>query len=105
MAIKHGEGPRAVAPRSLTIFPLNGRWHGNDLVTPLPEALRDTVAALEEHNHTEFCVRFVPDEGFDNLYSGFSAEFSSAIKPERGSVRLGGRKGWTVGRVNPTEVK
>ena len=74
------------------------RWHGNDLTTPLPESLRPVVDDLEAHNGTEFCVTYVPDEEFDNLYSGFSAEFSSAIKPERGSVRLGARKGWTVGR-------
>lgn len=71
----------------------------------MPEALRETVTALEKHNDTEFCVSYVPDDEYDNLYSGFSAEFSSAIKPERGSVRLGGRKGWTVGRDKATDVK
>ena len=83
--------------KSLNTAP-HSRWHGNDLETPLPESLRSTVDDLEAHNGTEFCVTYVADEEFDNLYSGFSAEFSSAIKPERGSVRLGARKGWTVGR-------
>lgn len=63
---------------------------GDTVVPPLPDTLRDTVADLEKHNGTEFCVLYVPDAEFDNLFSGFSAEFSSAIKPDRGSVRLRG---------------
>jgi hypothetical protein len=75
------------------------------MVTPLPESLRPIIPTLEQHNNTEFCVAYVPDKEFDNLYSAFSSDFSSAIRPERGSVRAGGKKGWTVGRDKPTDVK
>jgi hypothetical protein len=67
--------------RIMLAFGYQAAWHGCTLFTP-------------KHNNTEFCVTYVPDEEFDNLYSAFNADFSSAIKPERGSIQAGVLPPW-----------
>lgn len=83
--------------RIMLAFGYQAAWHGCTLVTPVPESLRDTIANLEKYNDTEFCVTYVPDEKFDNLYSAFNADFSSGIKPERGSIQAGVMPMWKKG--------
>ena len=80
--------------RIMLAFSYQAAWHGCTLNTPVPESLRETVGQLEKHNDTEFCVTYVPDEKFDNLYSAFNADFSSAIKRERGSIQAGAEPLW-----------
>lgn len=80
--------------RIMLAFGYQAAWHGCTLFTPVPESLRETVGRLEQHNGTEFCVRYVPDDKFDNLYSAFNADFSSGIKPERGSMQAGVMPDW-----------
>jgi hypothetical protein len=80
--------------RIMLAFGYQAAWHGCTLNNPVPESLRETVGHLEKHNDTEFCVTYVPDEKFDNLYSAFNADFSSAIKPERGSIQAGAEPLW-----------
>lgn len=73
-------------------------WHGCTLRNPVPEGLREVIEGLEGVNETEFCVEYVPDGEFDNLYSAFNADFSSAIRPERGSVQAGEVPLWKKGQ-------
>lgn len=80
--------------RIMLAFGYQAAWHGCNLFTPLPESLRETVGELEKHNGTEFCVTYVPDAEYDNLYSAFNADFSSSIKPERGSIQAGAEPLW-----------
>lgn len=83
--------------RIMLAFGYQAAWHGCTLTNPLPESLRGIVSELENHNDTEFCVHYVPDDEYDNLYSAFNADFSSAIKPERGSVQAGEAPLWKKG--------
>lgn len=83
--------------RIMLAFGYQAAWHGCTLYTPVPESLRKTVGELEAHNGTEFCVRYVPDAEFDNLYSPFDVDFSSGIRPERGSVQAGAEAIWKKG--------
>ena len=81
--------------RVMLAFGYQAAWHGNDLRTVLPESLRDVVEGLEAHNNTEICGTFVPDDEYDNLYSEFQIDFSSAIKPERGSKKYNAERSIT----------
>ena len=83
--------------RILLAFGYQARWHGCTLRTPVPERVRSTIDGLERHNDTEFCVDYVPDDKFDDLYIQFNADFSSGLKPEAGSVQAGVVPGWKRG--------
>lgn len=75
--------------RVMLAFGYQAAWHGADLETVLPESLKETISELEKHNDTEICIKYIPDDQYDNLYSKFNVDFSSTIRPERGSLKAG----------------
>ena len=86
--------------RIMLAFGYQARWHGADILTTLPESLKDIVADLEKTNDTEFCIKWVPDEEYDNLYEKFQVDFSSALKPEKGSAHAGVLPPYMVGKTD-----
>ena len=83
--------------RVMLAFGYQARWHGAVIKTALPESLKDVVKDLEHHNDTELCINWVPDADYDNLYEKFNADFSSAIRPEKGSIQAGVLPPWKKG--------
>jgi hypothetical protein len=57
------------------------RWYKNGVVTPVPESLRPTIEALEEHSQIKIATQWVPDEGYNYLSIKFSNNFSSTLTP------------------------
>jgi len=56
-------------------------WYKNGVVTPLPESLRPTIKALEEHAGSKIATQWVPDDGYNYLSIKFSNNFSSTLTP------------------------